>query len=123
MRKVKVITDSCSDLTPELMERYGIDYAKMNTVYGGKASPADLAWTPEDVRALYGIMREGNRVTTTQVPADEFDRVFRHWLGAGYDIVYVGCSSKQSGSVGTSSEVAPNWLTIKSTICSFSWRL
>ena len=106
MRKVKVITDSCSDLTPELMERYGIDYAKMNTVYGGKASPADLAWTPEDVRALYGIMREGNRVTTTQVPADEFDRVFRHWLGAGYDVVYVGCSSKQSGSVGTARVMA-----------------
>ena len=33
MRKVQIITDSCSDLTPELMERYHIDYAKMNTVY------------------------------------------------------------------------------------------
>lgn len=32
MREVKIITDSCSDLTTELMERYSIDYALMNTV-------------------------------------------------------------------------------------------
>ena len=35
MKKVKIITDSCSDLTGELLEKYGIDYAKMNTVLDG----------------------------------------------------------------------------------------
>ncbi|MBR4466693.1 MAG: DegV family EDD domain-containing protein, partial [Clostridia bacterium] len=38
---------------------------------------------------------------TTQVPVEEFQRVFRKYLDEGYDIVYVGCSSKQSGSVNT----------------------
>ena len=101
MRKVKVITDSCSDLTPELMEKYGVDYAKMNTVYKEKTTPADLSWSYDDVHALYGIMRGGDRVTTTQVPVEEFDRIFRLYLGEGYDIVYVGCCVKQSGSVDT----------------------
>lgn len=106
MRKVQIITDSCSDLTPELMERYNIDYAQMNTVFEGKTSPADLAWTPDQVHAMYQLMRDGNRITTTQVPVEEFNRVFRKHLEQGSDIVYIGCSLKQSGSVNTASVLA-----------------
>ena len=45
MRKLQIITDSCSDLTPELMERYHIDYAQMNTVYEGRTAPQILHGT------------------------------------------------------------------------------
>ncbi len=106
MQKVKIITDSCSDLTPELMARYNIDYAKMTTVLDGVASPADLAWTPEQAHAFYDTMRHGKRITTTQVPVDEFNRVFGHYIDEGYDIVYIACSSKQSGSVNTAHVLA-----------------
>ena len=106
MRKVQIITDSCSDLTPELMQRYNIDYAQMTTVYEGKATPADLAWTNEDAHKFYNIMREGGRITTTQVPVEEFNRVFRKYLDKDCDIVYIGCSLKQSGSVNTASVLA-----------------
>lgn len=106
MKKIQIITDSCSDLTPELMTKYGVDYAKMNTVYEGKTSPADLAWSEEEVHALYGIMRNGGRVTTTQVPVEEFNRIFRKYLDEGCDIVYIGCSLKQSGSVNTARVLA-----------------
>ena len=110
MRKVQIITDSCSDLTPELMDKYGVDYAQMNTVYNEKTSPADLAWSEEEVHKLYGIMRDGNRVTTTQVPVEEFDRIFRKYLDSGCDIVYIGCSLKQSGSVNTAKVLASELL-------------
>ena len=53
MKQVKIITDSCSDLTPDLMEKYDIDYAQMNTVLDGKTSPASLAWTPGEVHEFY----------------------------------------------------------------------
>lgn len=106
MRKVQIITDSCSDLTPELMERYHIAYAKMTTILEGKSSPADLAWTAEDAHNFYDIMREGKRITTTQVPPEEFDRVFRKYLDENFDIVYIGCSLKQSGSVNTAAVIA-----------------
>lgn len=106
MYKVKIITDSCSDLTPELMQRYDIDYAKMNTVYEGVTAPADLAWTPEEIHSFYGIMRQGKRITTTQVPVDEFNRVFGRYIAEGYDIVYIACASKQSGSVNTAHVLA-----------------
>lgn len=106
MRKVKIITDSCSDLNKKLLEQYDIDYVKMFTVYEGKQTAADLTWTAEEAHALYEIMRAGNRVTTTQVPVEEFMRVFRFYLDKEMDIVYIGCSSKQSGSVNTGAMVA-----------------
>ena len=51
-------------------------------------------------------MRAGNRVMTTQVPTDEFERVFTNYLYKGFDIVYIACSSKQSESVNTGAVVA-----------------
>jgi len=101
MRKVKVITDSCADLNSKQLAKYGIDYAKMSTVYNGKESPASLLWTPDEVHAHYEKMRAGERITTAQVSMEEFNRVFEEYLKQDMDIVYIGCSSKQSGSVNT----------------------
>ena len=101
MRKVKIITDSCADLTAKQLSKYNIDYAKMSTVFEGKENPALLTWSEEDAHALYEMMRDGKRITTAQVSALEFGRVFETYLKQDMDIVYIGCSSKQSGSVNT----------------------
>ncbi len=106
MRKVKIITDSCSDLTKDLLEKYDIDYAKMATVLNGEESPALLEWSAEDVHKFYELMRSGNRITTTQVPVEEFNRIFKKYLDQDYDIVYIGCSGKLSGSINTGHLVA-----------------
>ncbi len=106
MRKVKVITDSCSDLSPELLERYGIDYAKMSSVRNGKETEAKLDWSKDESHAFFDAMRNGERITTSQATSSEFERLFTQYLDDGYDIVYVGCSSKQSGSVNTSNVTA-----------------
>ena len=47
MKPVKIITDSCSDLTGELLEKYNIDYAKMRYTYGGTEKEAILTWSEE----------------------------------------------------------------------------
>ena len=101
MRKVKIITDSCADLSAELLKKYNIDYAKMSTVEDGVESPALLTWSAEDAHKLYDTIRGGKRITTAQVSVEEFNRIFTQYLDEGYDIVYIGCSSKQSGSVNT----------------------
>lgn len=103
---IKIIVDSCSDLTKELLEKYDIDYARMNTVYNGKETPASLTWEYYSPKELYDIMRNGGRVTTTQVPMEEFSRIFREYLEKGFDIIYIGCATKQSGSVNTGYIVA-----------------
>ena len=106
MRKVKIITDSCADLNAEQLTRYDIDYAKMSTVYNGVESPALLTWSEDEAHALYNIMRDGNRITTAQVSVEEFQRIFELYLKQDMDIVYIGCSSRSSGSVNTGFVVA-----------------
>ncbi|MCR5585070.1 MAG: DegV family protein [Lachnospiraceae bacterium] len=106
MNKVKIITDSCSDLSRDLRDKYDIDYAKMYTEYEGKETAASLDWDIYTPQELYKIMRDGKRVLTTQVPVQEFKRVFTKYINEGFDIVYIGCSSKQSGSVNTGFVVA-----------------
>lgn len=101
MRKVKIITDSCADLSLEQLKAYDIDYAKMYTILDGKESPAFLTWSEEEVHEFYDTIRGGKRITTAQVSVEEFNRIFTQYLDDGYDIVYIACSSKQSGSVNT----------------------
>ena len=106
MRPIKILSDSCCDLGKELRDKYDIDYARMNTVYNDKETVADLDFKEYTPKELYDIMRNGERVKTTQVPATEFERIFTKYAEEGYDIVYIACSSKQSGSVHTAEVVA-----------------
>ncbi len=106
MKNVKIITDSCADLTEKQLLTYDIDYVKMMTVRDGIEHPASLTWSEEEAHATYEYMRGGRRITTAQVPMQEFERVFTMYAEKGFDIVYIGCSSKQSGSVNTGALVA-----------------
>ncbi len=106
MRNIQVITDSCSDLSRDLMEKYGIDYACMRTVRDGKEAPASLLWEYYSPKEFYNVIRGGERITTTQVPQEEFHEIFIKYLEVGCDIVYIACSSKQSSSVNTAQVVA-----------------
>lgn len=101
MNKVKIITDSCADLSAEQLEKYDIDYAKMSITDAGTERPALLTWTATEAHELYERMRAGNRILTAQVSVEEFRRIFEAYLKQDMDIVYIACSSKQSGSVNT----------------------
>lgn len=106
MRNVKIITDSCGDIDGTTMEKYGIDYCEMSVIEDGKVSPARLTWTREEAHQLYDTIRGGKRITTAQTTAETFHTTFTKYIDEGYDIVYIGCSSKQSGSVHTAQVVA-----------------
>ena len=101
MRNVKIITDSCADLNAEQLNKYGIAFAKMSTSCDGVESVATLTWTDEEAHEHYNKMRDGKRIITAQVSVEEFQRIFEEYLKQNMDIVYIGCSSKQSGSVNT----------------------
>ena len=49
MRKVKIITDSCADLSAEQLEKYDIDYARMSTIEDG-ASHMDTRRSTQTLR-------------------------------------------------------------------------
>lgn len=110
MRPVKIITDSCADIGKDLREKYDIDYARMQTTYKDKEQWASLDFEYYTPKELYDIMRNGERVFTNQVPAEEFEKVFSKYLTEGFNIVYIGCSLKLSGSVNTGEVVAKKLL-------------
>lgn len=110
MRPVKILTDSCSDMSRDIRLANKIDYVRMKTIYNGQEQWASLDFEYYSPRELYDIMRKGDRIFTTPVPAEEFERVFTKYLIEGYDIVYVGCSLKQSTSVKDGQKVAARLL-------------
>lgn len=110
MRKIKIITDSCSDMTAELLEKYDIDYGHMSFVRDGKEYDASLTWELHTPAEYFGMMRDGEKLSTTQVPVSEFDRLFRKYLSEGYDVIYISISNRQSGSVNTGTVVAKDVL-------------
>ena len=106
MNKVKVITDSCSDLGKELRDRYDMDYALMSVVWDEKEVPASTDWDLFSIKDLYDALRGGKRIITQQVGPAEFERVFSKYLEQGMDVVYVALSSKMSGSYNAGKAVA-----------------
>lgn len=106
MKNYAIITDSCSDLSKEVREKYSIDYVQMNITYDGKELPASLDWDLYTPSEFYGLMKAGTRIKTTQVPPASFDAAFKKHLSEGSDVIYIACSSALSGSVNTAKVIA-----------------
>ena len=99
MGKIRIFGDSTCDLNKELRDKYDIDYTPMNYVLNGKEYCASLDWEGLSAKDFYNKMREGERITTTQVPAEVFKEKFTEAIKAGDEVLYIGCSSALSGSV------------------------
>ena len=72
MRSFAILGDSTCDLNKDLRTQLDVDYVQMNFVLDGKEYPASLDWEAMSAKTFYDQMREGKRITTTQVPAESF---------------------------------------------------
>ncbi|MBR0439947.1 MAG: DegV family protein [Bacilli bacterium] len=106
MAKFKIFTDSCSDLSTATRKKYDIEYVHMGIVVDGVEKSADLDWQEYSPEEFYGWLKAGKHVKTTQVSVPEFLDRFTPVLKEGYDIIYIACSSKLSGSVNTCKTLA-----------------
>ena len=106
MREYVILGDSTCDLNKDLRNEYGIEYVQMKYILDGKEYAASLDWEELSVHDFYNAMREGKRITTTQVPAETFLETFTAYAKEGKDVLYIGCSSALSGSVNTATVVA-----------------
>ena len=101
MAKFKIFTDTCSDLSTELRKQFDIEYCHMGIVVDGEEKKADLDWIEYKPEEFYGWLKEGRHIKTTQVSVPEFLNCFRPALKEGFDVIYIACSSKLSGSFST----------------------
>ena len=108
---IRIFTDTNADFSRESCEKYGVTCLRMCNVVDGEVIPADGAWTHFDPHEFYDMLREGKkRVTTTQVPAEEFRAAFTAALEAGDSVIYVANALPLSSSVNTAAVVARDLL-------------
>ncbi len=102
MEKFVIITDSCSDLSGELRDRYGIEYVPMYFSCDEREYAADLDYKEISQKDFYNLMRDGKRVITSQANKESYREVFRKYAEAGVGVLSVSCSSALSASVKAS---------------------
>ena len=99
MNEYIIFTDSCCDVSPELLAKWGVPYANMTFSFDGE----DKEYINADItnKEFYDRMRQGAHARTAAINADAFTRAFTPILEEGKDILYVAFSSGLSTTVNS----------------------
>ena len=97
----EIMTDSSSNLTKDLLERYRV---RMISYISSVDGEEFLCYSPEreDAEAgrhFYEAMRKGSDVRTTLINMSRFTEAFEEILAAGRDILFVCMSGGLTGTV------------------------
>ena len=97
MNDYVIFTDSCCDISPELLTQWGVPFANMTFSFEGE----DKIYTDADISSkdFYDRMRQGATAKTAAINTDAFIRSFTPILQEGKDILYVAFSSGLSTTV------------------------
>ncbi|MDD4291322.1 MAG: DegV family protein [Clostridia bacterium] len=98
MREYVIITDTSSNLTNEIIDRYGIEIVPLIFVSEGKEYLSYEKNADNDLSAFYDMLRHKKRFTTTSVNQAQFCNAFEGALKEGKDVLYLGFSSALSGT-------------------------
>lgn len=93
-----VLTDSCSDLSMDLISKYNLNVYPMEFILDGKAYRNYPDHREIDIKTFYQKIKDGSTGTTSQMSPDDFIKFFTPYLDDGKDILYVGFSSGLSGT-------------------------
>lgn len=104
MQKVKIITDSASDLPLEYFERYNISMLPMGIIIGDKTF---LDRTELDTKTFYRLLKEstGELPKTVMPSVEMLDAEFRKNLDGYTHQIYICISSDGSGTFGVANVV------------------
>lgn len=83
--KVKFLTDSCSDLTYEDEEKYGIDILSFDITLGERSIRERVDLTPQEFLTL--IDKSEHLPKTSQVVSYRFEEKFEQYYEEGYEAV------------------------------------
>lgn len=91
MKDYVIFTDSGCDISPELLDKWGVLHKSLNFRFDGE----EKEYSNEDmpVSQFYQKMREGSVAKTSAVNAETFAVAFEEIIKEGKDILYIGFSS------------------------------
>ena len=104
MSNYVIFTDSCCDVSPEMLKQWGVPYANMTFSFNGE----DKEYIDADItnEEFYEHMRQGAHARTAAINADSFIRAFTPILEEGKDILYVAFSSGLSTTLNNANMAA-----------------
>lgn len=94
----KILTDSCSNLTDELIDEMGIEIFPLTFMIDGVQHQSYLKGQASNLGEFYEMMREGKVITTSLPNLSEAEALIRSQLDEGFDVIYLGFSSGLSGT-------------------------
>ncbi|SCG82325.1 UPF0230 protein [Proteiniborus sp. DW1] len=120
--KIRILTDSASDLSDELTKKFGIDVLPLSVFLGDIEYKDGETIEPKE---LYDNMRAGKVYKTSQVAPQEFKKKFEEYAKNNESCIYIGFSSELSGTYQSSTiakeeilEEYPNFdITLIDTKC------
>ncbi|ERI92009.1 EDD domain protein, DegV family [Clostridiales bacterium oral taxon 876 str. F0540] len=105
MNKIKIFTDSTSDLTPELIKENDISIIPLYVNFDEKSFKDGVDISTEE---LYKKVEEYSMLPkTSAAPPAEFYKAFKQYIDEDYDIIFIGLSSALSSHL-QNAELAAN---------------
>ena len=96
MEKIKIITDSTSDLSKDIVEKYNIEVLPLIVNFGEESYYDGVDMTFDK---LIAKIKEGAEFpTTSQINPQRFYDCFKKYVEEDYKIIYISIGSKFSGT-------------------------
>lgn len=97
MSRVKILTDSTADLPQSILDRYSVGVIPLYVLIDGKSYKDGIEITTDE---LYRLVSEHHSLPQTAAPSvGDFYEAFAPWIRDGYDIIYIGLSSRVSATI------------------------
>ncbi len=98
MAAYRIVTDSTTDLSPELIQELGVQVIPLCYTMEGKTHKNIPGGGDMTDREFYERLRAGSMSTTAQINMEEFQDYFAPILEGGEDVLYLAFSSGLSGT-------------------------
>lgn len=96
MNNIVITSDSTSDLSSELRQRYNINILPLGVTLGGKVYKDGVDITPDDIYAHHD--KTGELPKTTAANVDEFYNFFKKFADEGKSVIHFDISSGMSST-------------------------
>lgn len=96
MNKIIISSDSTCDLSPELVERFGLHILPLYVTLGDKSYKDGVELNANEI---YGYVAENHQLPKTAAATiPDYEDFFGHWTAEGYDVIHFNISSSMSCS-------------------------
>ena len=93
-----LVTDSDTDITPEVAAKYGYHIISMPYSVGEKETYPYRDFETFDDHAFYEMLRKGTLPKTAALSPAEYEQFFEPFFAEGKDVLYVHFSAAMSGT-------------------------